>query len=408
MLARDGFCWAVGIEDTFVAQPWPGTGRSLDEYALTRHYECWREDLERVAWLGVSAVRYGVPWHRVHPAPGRFDFGFADDTLGWLLERGITPIVDLVHYGTPLWLEGAFLHPDYPRHVAEYACALAERFRGRLRWITPMNEPRIAAWYAGKLGWWPPNERGWGGFLRVLLAACRGIHATETALRELDPELRMLHVDATDLYESDDPALAPDCARRQELVFLALDLLTGRVDAEHPLHGWLSQHGVREAELAEFREKPLVPDVVGINLYPMFSRKRVSRAHGRLRVRMLRAGPEILVRLASLYHRRYGRPIFVSETAALGSHAQRLAWLRASVDAVRRARASGIPVVGYTWWPLFALVAWAYRQSAARDLGDHLLQMGLWDLDPADLRRVHTPVADAYRSLASAGAAAAS
>jgi hypothetical protein len=407
MPEQGGFCWAVGIEDTFISAKWPATGRSLDEYELTRHYESWREDFERIAWLGVSAVRYGIPWHRVHTAPGRFDFAFADETLGWLLERGITPIVDLVHYGTPSWLEGAFLNPDYPRHVAEFACALVERFRGRLRWITPMNEPRIAAWYAGKIGWWPPNARGWSGFLRVLLGACRGIRATETALRALDPELRMLHVDATDLYESDDPALAPACAMRQEVVFLALDLLTGRVGAQHPLHGWLKDHGIGDAELAEFRAEPLVPDVVGINLYPMFSRKHVSRARGRLRIRMRRAGPEILVRLASLYHRRYGRPIFVSETAALGSHALRLAWLHASVDAVRRARANGVPIVGYTWWPLFALVAWAYRQSAARDVAGHLLQMGLWDLDPADLRRVHTPVADAYRSLASAGAPAA-
>ena len=144
MPEQGGFCWAVGIEDTFISAKWPATGRSLDEYELTRHYESWREDFERIAWLGVSAVRYGIPWHRVHTAPGRFDFAFADETLGWLLERGITPIVDLVHYGTPSWLEGAFLNPDYPRHVAEFACALVERFRGRLRWITPMNEPRIA------------------------------------------------------------------------------------------------------------------------------------------------------------------------------------------------------------------------------------------------------------------------
>jgi beta-glucosidase/6-phospho-beta-glucosidase/beta-galactosidase len=404
--ATAGFCWATGIEDTFIAQPWAGTGRSLDEYELTRHYERWEDDLLRVRELGVPAVRYGIPWHRVHLGPGRFDFGFADRTLGWLLDHGVAPIVDLVHYGTPLWLEGAFLHPDYPRHVAEYAAALAERFRGRLRWFTPMNEPRIAAWYAGQIGWWPPNARGAAGFLRVLLAACRGIRATVSALRQVDPELEIVHVDATDLYETDDPSLGDEVARRQQIVFLALDLLTGRIAPGHGLYAWLLRSGLSEAELAAFREEPLELGVLGINLYPMFSAKRVRRRSGRLRVRPIAAGAEIVSRLAELYHRRYRCPIFLSETAALGTPSRRLRWLRDSVAEVRSARARGIPIVGYTWWPLFALVAWAYRQSSARGIAEHLLQMGLFDLDPRDLERVHTPVVDAYRELVRGGTAA--
>src|SRR5262249_19143968 len=125
-----------------------------------------------------------------------------------------------------------------------------------------------------------------------------------------------------------------------------------------------------------------------------------------LRVRQIAAGPEILTRLAALYHGRYGCPLMVSETAALGTHARRLRWLRDSVAAVRETRAQGIPLVGYTWGPLFALVALAYRQSGARELAAHLLQMGLWDLDPRDLGRVHTPLVDAYRELVAQGSRA--
>ena len=33
------FLWATGIEDTFITDPWPATGRTLDEYELTQHYE---------------------------------------------------------------------------------------------------------------------------------------------------------------------------------------------------------------------------------------------------------------------------------------------------------------------------------------------------------------------------------
>ena len=66
------FFWAAGIEDTFITHPWPGTGRTLDEYELTLHYDRVQEDLGLFAELGVPYVRYGIPWHRINPARGRW------------------------------------------------------------------------------------------------------------------------------------------------------------------------------------------------------------------------------------------------------------------------------------------------------------------------------------------------
>ena len=47
--------------------------RSLDEYELLGHYEHWREDLAPTKALGLRALRWGVPWYRVAPQPGKFD-----------------------------------------------------------------------------------------------------------------------------------------------------------------------------------------------------------------------------------------------------------------------------------------------------------------------------------------------
>ncbi|HXY38471.1 MAG TPA: hypothetical protein VEQ10_02315 [Vicinamibacteria bacterium] len=66
---------------------------------------------------------------------------------------------------------------------------------------------------------------------------------------------------------------------------------------------------------------------------------------------------------AQLYWERYRRPLFVSETASLGSLRRRSQWRDDSVAAVRRLRARGVPLVGYTWWPLFAHVTWGYREG---------------------------------------------
>lgn len=400
-----GFVWLTGIEDTFVTAPHPQTGRTLDEYALTQHYAQWSADLELAAQLGVGAMRYGLPWHRVNPARNVWELSWADRPLERLLELGVEPIVDLVHYGVPGWIEGAFINPDYPRRVEEYAARVGERFAGRIRCFTPLNEPRITAWYAGKLGWWPPCERGWRGFARVMTGVCQGIVRTERALRAAVPELLSVHVDAADVYYTEDPLLVEEAVHRQELGFLALDLVSGRLNASHPLHAWLLRQGVSPSTLEWFLEHALTPDVVGINLYPLFSRKVLRRVRGRLRIAMPYATGAIIEELAALYHARYRRPLIISETASEGSVARRSAWLSASVDAVRRARASGLPVLGYTWWPMFALVAWAYRQGV-KPPAAYLKQMGLWDLhlEPdGQLKRVPTPLVEVYAGLVASG-----
>jgi beta-glucosidase/6-phospho-beta-glucosidase/beta-galactosidase len=321
-----------------------------------------------------------------------------------LLELGIQPVVDLVHYGVPAWIQGAYLHPQFDRFMAEYATRVAERYQGRIHTYTPLNEPRVTAWYCGKLGWWPPGLRGWRGFVRLMLAICRGIVSTVQAMLAVDPEIVHAHVDATDLYHAASVELEAEAARRQEMVFLALDLISGRVQSEHCLHAWLLQQGASRAELEWFVEHAIELDVLGINLYPLFSEKRLVRSAGRLRLQMRYAKATIVEQLAQLYWHRYGKPIFISETASEGSISRRRAWLEDSVASVRRVRAQGVPLVGYTWWPLFALVTWGYREGRKAP-HEYLKQMGLWDLQltAAGLERVATELVPRYSELVAGG-----
>ncbi|ANY81073.1 glycoside hydrolase [Microvirga ossetica] len=402
----DAFWWSTGIEDTFITAPHPVTGRTLDEYELTGHYERWREDLGFVAELGVPCARYGVPWHRIQPERSVWDWTFPDEALGRLLELGVDPQVDLVHYGLPAWIENAFLHPDYPKFVAEYAARLAERFKGRITWYTPLNEPRITGWYCGRLGWWPPFRRSWSGFVALMLAIARGMVETVRALESVDPEIVPYFVDATDLFDTDEPEFQDEARHRQEIVFLALDLVSGRIDESHLLWPWLLKHGARESELKWFLDNSVEVPVIGMNLYPMFTQKKLVRdSGGRFRIRMPYAGADLITRLGRLYYERYRVPLTISETASIGSLRRRLDWLDRSVAATRELREEGVPLVGYTWWPTFALVTWAYRQGR-RPVTEHLAQMGLWDIvpDEADpLRRVRTSAVDSYQHLVRGG-----
>ena len=169
------FLWAVGIENTFVPHTRAGH-RRLDEYELMDHYRLWRQDLDLAADLGISAIRYGIPWYRVNPRPGVFDWSWTDPVLEYLVTvKGLTPIVDLMHYGTPLWLDNHFVNASYPRRVAEYAAAFAERYGSLVRFYTPLNEPGVTASYCGRDGRWPPYLSGDDGYVKVLLALARGM-----------------------------------------------------------------------------------------------------------------------------------------------------------------------------------------------------------------------------------------
>jgi beta-glucosidase len=221
------------------------------------------------------------------------------------------------------------------------------------------------------------------------------------ALKEVDDNILPVHVDATDLYESPEPVLQAEVTRRQEIVFLALDLISGRVNEEHSLWTWLVKNGATEEQLNWFLENRVELSIIGINLYPMFSRKVLTNSGYGLRTRMPYSQKDVVYRLGKMYFERYHCPIFISETASVGTIKKRRDWLKISLEDVRRLREEGVPLVGYTWWPMFTLITWSWRQGSL-PLENYYTQMGFWDMDLA-LNRIPTPLVDEYRKLVASG-----
>ena len=54
----------------------------------------------------------------------------------------------------------------------------------------------------------------------------------------------------------------------------------------------------------------------------------------------------------------------VTETSSLGGLAARETWMDGTINGVFSLREQGVPVVGYTWFPLFTMIDWAYRTRA--------------------------------------------
>lgn len=391
------FLWASGIEDTFVPQTRPGH-RALDEYQLMGHYEHWREDLALGRELGLQAMRWGVPWYRVEPFPGEFDWSWTDQVIPYLVEDlKITPILDLMHYGCPFWLRREFASDDYPQAVAAYAKAFAERYKGLVRWYTPLNEPIVNALFCGKKGLWPPYLRGDAGYIRVMLQLVRGIQRTVEALKEVDPGAVMVHVEATGLARAAREDLQVLAVEDQRRGFLCYDLLTGRVDAEHPLFTWLLRNGAGPDEIRDIGRAAIPLDVIGLNFYPQWSTQQITvDRRGRLSYRAVEQDGAGFVHLIEDYYKRYNVPIMVTETSAKGAVDVRSRWLTASVAAIRQLREEGVPVLGYTWFPLFTMIDWRYRYGK-RPLDHYLLDLGLYTLGK-ERRWEATPLVEQFRS----------
>ncbi len=395
----EDFIWASGIEDTFVPQTRPGH-RALDEYQLTGHYDHWREDLALGHDLGLKALRWGVPWYRVEPLPGAFDWRWTDEVIPYLVEElGITPIIDLMHYGCPFWLYGEFINPEYPQAVAAYAEAFARRYRRWVRWYTPLNEPHVNAVWCGQKGIWPPYLRGDRGYVRLALQLARGIQRTVEALKNVDAAAVMVHVEATGVTRSGQPEYDSRAANEHARGFLSFDLVTGRVTPEHELFGWLLAQGAAADELAALARQPITLDVAGLNFYPQWASREIrSNAAGQPVYKLVDKTGSGFRDLVAAYYDRYHAPVMITETSARGSDRVRAEWLRASLAAIRALRESGVPVVGYTWFPMLTMIDWRYRLGRA-PVEQYRLELGFYQLgrEAASPRWQPTPLIDTWR-----------
>jgi len=394
--------FAVGVEDTFIPQTRAGE-RAIDEYELMQHYRFWEEDLEHCAEAGAEMVRWGIPWYRVNPEPGKWDWSWLDRVIDLFEAKQLELVADLVHYGTPLWLKNEFANPDYPKRVAEYAAAVAERYCGRIPHYTPLNEPLLNIMYCGEFGQWPPYLAGDHGFVEVLRGVSRGIVRTQKSIAEVDAAADFVHVEASFRFSGALEAHRGVHEHLSRRAYLVQDLVMGLVTPDHALVPYLQENGFTDADFEWAQTNTAIPDVIGVNYYPQHSTEvfeagvNLSGGPNELRPRV-DAGVDGLRDVLSDFAGRYGKPVFLTETSYTGSVAERVNWMNQSVAAVDDLRADGVNVVGYTWWCITDMIEWSYRSGIGRPM-DHLLPMGLWALEEnqrGELKRYRTAVADNF------------
>lgn len=392
--SAEDFLWAGGIENTFVPQVRPGH-RSLDEYELMGHYEHWREDLTLARDLGLKALRWGIPWYKVEPEPNKFDWSWTDQVIPFLVQEAkVLPIIDLMHYGCPFWLNREFANKDYPHYVARYAAAFAERYKNLISWYTPLNEPIINALMCGMRGLWAPYLKGEKGYIKIMMQLAKGIIKTVNVIKEIQPESVMVHVEATGLTRTIRADLAALATEERHRGYICYDLISGRLTHDHLLFSWLVRNGVSPDDIDEMQRNKIKLDVVGMNFYPQWSTKLLYIDNrGRIAFRETEHEGDGFAELITDYYNRYQVPIMITETSAVGNDEVRQKWLQSSVSMIKNLRETGVPVIGYTWFPLFTMIDWRYRFSN-EPLENFYLELGMYRLnrESAGKRWLETPL----------------
>lgn len=355
------------------------------------HYRRYHGDVDLMAELGLTAYRFSINWGRIFPhGTGRINpqgLGFYSRLVDALLGRNIVPMATLYHWDLPLALEqrGGWRNRDSAGWFADYAQAVVRVLDDRVHLWATLNEPWVVAvggHLSGDLapGHKSPHEAALVGhnLLRAHGTAVQAYRAEGRHRIGLVVNLEPQH--AATRAEADQAA----AARRDAFInrwFLDAALLGDYPEALVQGFGPAWPDFPRGDQ--RLIRQPL--DFVGVNYYSRSvvrqggadvparaERVRQSdRPHTAMDWEVYPQGlTETLVRVA----RDYGNPtLYVTENGAAFpdpsprdgtvQDPERTAYLRAHLQAARRALAEGVDLRGYFAWSLLDNFEWVYGYS---------------------------------------------
>ena len=375
------FLFATGIECSY---PVIDNGRiRRDLLEETGHYTHWQEDLHLVKELGVRALRYGLPLHKVYVGPGKFDWSFADEVMREMRRLEITPILDLMHFGVPDWI-GSFQNPDLPVLFESYCEAVVRRYPW-VRYWTPVNEIFVTAKYSGKMGGWNEQLQSDTAFVTVIKhAAAASILGTQAIARNRNDCIIVQSESAEYRHDACTPPRKQiDLDNR--LRFLSLDLLYGhQPDAD--IYQYLLDNGMTRKEYDWFMAgEPPGFQIMGNDYY------------GRNEIIVLPDDKEIVAedvlgwyQITHDYYARYKKPVMHTETNHFDPDFAPT-WMWKQWMNILQMRRAGVPVMGFTWYSLIDQIDW---DVALVQKNNKTNACGLFDL-----QRKPRPVRAAFRRL---------
>lgn len=374
------------IWDTFCKVP--GKVANFDNGDIAcDHYHRYKEDLDLMKWMGVTAYRFSVAWPRVIPdGVGRVNemgLDFYDRLIDSLLEREIAPWLTMYHWDLPeaLQLRGGWNNREVVEWFGEYGEVLTSRFGDRVKnWMT-LNEPLCSAWLGHLYGDMAPGIKDLQTALNVshnlLMShglACQVIRSNVSEANvgiviNVTPA-----VPATDSQEDSNAAQLADGFDNRWF----LDPVFGRTYPADVIDAIGASPEIHSGDMKLIAQDL---DFLGVNFYfrqtvaadqnskplPIRSvnRENVKRTAMNWEVHP-QAFEEILLRISKEYS---PKAIYITENGSSWNDEvingeiiddERIDYLVRHLDAMRSARSQGAPILGYFAWSFLDNFEWAY------------------------------------------------
>jgi beta-glucosidase len=354
------------------------------------HFHLYKEDVQLMKDLGLTAYRFSVAWPRVFPmgtgAPNPKGLDFYNRMLDALLAAGIQPYCTLYHWDLPQALQdkGGWQSADTSKAFAEYAGYVAGKLSDRVKHFMTLNELRSFVDIGYRDGRHAPGLMlDAGQVAQVAHHAVLGHGLAVQAIRaSAKPGTKVGIADdptgATPVIETaENIAAAKKAMREENAMFLTVimegrytDLYLKRLGADAP-----------KFTASELKTISSPMDFVGINLYAGafvqadgsekgYAMVPAPKSYPHMASAWLRVCPEGLYwtpkivaelwKVKEMYITENGcssDDVLNAEGKVLDS--DRVMYLRNYLTQLQRGVAEGVPVRGYFLWSLLDNYEWA-------------------------------------------------
>ena len=369
--------------DCWLMENIPGSSYKEPSLDGVDHYNKYREDIKMLADAGLNAYRFSIEWARIEPSKGNFDKKEIEhyrDVLKCCVEYGLTPIVTMHHFSSPVWLiqDGGWENEATIQCFADYCGYVVSELGDRMPYICTINEANMGLQLSRVISDMFVKTQKQSNVKSDHTDVQVGINLDMQSMMEqsmrtmgeafgIEPEKVQMFLSPR--TENGD-ILIMKCHERARKVIKALNPnikvgITMSVYDYQALPG--GEEYVKEMQDEDFLHYlPYIQkdDFFGLQNYT----RSVYGPNGKIQpdenTRVTEAGyeyyPEALAGVVRFISKHWEKPILITENGVCtGNDEERVEFIERAMKGLRQCMEDGIHVIGYIHWSLLDNFEWS-------------------------------------------------
>lgn len=341
------------------------------------HYNHYEEDIRLMKKAGMNAYRFSIEWARIEPEKGRYDDGAIAHyrkVLQCCHENGITPVVTMHHFSSPVWLirENGWENEKVVGYFRDYCVYVTAQLGDIMEYVCTINEANMRLQVTSVMrtmlknmgvnlqvgmNFELPEEYAVGE--REISEIFGGVKKANTFMAPCTPEGDLLIMEA---HEAARDAMKAKCPH------LKIGLTLSLHDIQPVTGGEQSAKEIWNEEFTHYLPYIQKDDFFGLQNYT----RMLVNAEGELPVpdgkQCTQMGyefyPEALEHVIRTVSKELELPIIVTENGvATLDDQERIEYLQTALYGVKRCIDDNVPVIGYLHWSLFDNFEWQLGYS---------------------------------------------